>query len=163
MEINIGQNTHNWCRANANMENHYTLFSLSLSVVLMLFSWLRPAPQSATVWLWRRSEALVSAGGWRHVSQGQPQWSDWPHPVALQWEQQSCERHRSGVEWGHQEQGTQLTAPQVKHGASLPLPPHNIVWLFTLRCLNPMLRQSWRYLLFSNRSLIVSVSLTLFP
>ena len=29
MEINIGQNTHNWCRANANMENHYALFLVS--------------------------------------------------------------------------------------------------------------------------------------
>ena len=83
MEMNIGQNnTHNnWCRPNANMENHYALFVL-LQWSSQWYYWLRPPPESdKTDWVWRRSEALVSAGGWRHVSQGQPQWSAWPHPV----------------------------------------------------------------------------------
>ena len=46
MEINIGENTHNWCRANANMENHYALFLVSgSSGVNIIFM----TPASSTV------------------------------------------------------------------------------------------------------------------
>ena len=158
MEINIGQNTHNWCRANANMENHYTLFSLSLCGINVVFM----TPASSTVCHSLTLAEIWGSGlGWRLT----PRQSGSASVVGLAsvgatvlWEtpQWSGVRPPGARDTAYCTSGKTWSQPP-------PLPPHNIVWLFTLRCLNPMLRQSWRYLLFSNRSLIVSVSLTLFP
>ena len=105
MELNIGHNTTGAGRMQIwKIIMHYSWWSSESSessgpwssgpnIVFM-------TPACSTVWqhwLWRRSEALVSAGGWRHVSQGQPQWSAWPHPV-LSSVSNSLVRD-AGVEW----------------------------------------------------------------